>query len=109
MTLGLFTDDFYPFIGGMGRYVYEVTQRIPDSDLIIFSPCSNEMPNHIQVYSPLHRQFRNLSYSFWLHRNIEKIIGQYSLSRINIQCGPGGLFLLKKLSDNNKVENLFKI
>ena len=97
MTLGLFTDDFYPFIGGMGRYVYEVTQRVPDSDLIIFSPCSNDMPNHVQVNPPHHHQLRNLSYSFWLHWNIEKIIRQYRLSRINIQCGPGGLLLLKKI------------
>ena len=96
MRLGLFTDDFYPFIGGMGRYVYEITQRLPDSDLVIFSPCHNEVPNHIQVNPPLHHQFKNLSYSFWLHRNIEQLIRQHRLSRINIQCGPGGLFLLRK-------------
>jgi glycosyltransferase involved in cell wall biosynthesis len=96
MALGLFTDDFYPYIGGMGRYVYEVSRRIPESDLYIFSPCSNEMPNHIQVNPALHHQLKNLSYSFWLHRNLEKMIRQYRLSRINIQCGPGGLFLLRK-------------
>ena len=96
MTLGLFTDDFYPYIGGMGRFVYELTRRIPESRLIIFSPCSNEMPNHIQVSPSLHQQLRNLSYSYWLHRNLEKLIGQYSLTRINIQCGPGGIFLLKR-------------
>ena len=96
MTLGLFTDDFYPYIGGMGRFVYELTWRIPESRLIIFSPCSNEMPNHIQVSPSLHQQLRNLSYSYWLHRNLEKLIGQYSLTRINIQCGPGGIFLLKR-------------
>ncbi|MGD9173977.1 MAG: glycosyltransferase family 4 protein [Desulfobacterales bacterium] len=95
MILGLFTDDFYPFIGGMGRYVYEVTQRLPDSNLIIFSPCNNDIPNHVQVNPPIHHQFRNLSYSFWLHRNVKDIVRKYRLSRLNIQCGPGGLFLLR--------------
>jgi len=96
MTLGLFTDDFYPHIGGIGRYVYEVTQRLPEAELLIFSPCANEVPNHIQVNPPLHRRFRNLSFSFWLHRNLKGIVKKYRLSRINIQCGPGGLFLLRK-------------
>lgn len=96
MTLGMFTDDFYPHIGGIGRYVYEVTQRLPEAELLIFSPCVNEVPNHIQVNPPLHRRFRNLSFSFWLHRNVKGIVKKYRLSRINIQCGPGGLFLLRK-------------
>ena len=96
MTLGLFSDDFYPYIGGIGRYVYEFTQRIPDSDVLIFSPCINDIPNHIQVSPPGHYYLRNLSYSFWLHQQIKKIVAQYGLTRMNIQCGPGGLFLLKK-------------
>lgn len=97
MTLGLFSDDFYPNIGGIGRYVYEFTQRIPESDLVIFSPCINDIPNHIRVHPPLHQKLRNLSTSFWLHRNITQLICQYHLSRMHIQCGPGGLFLLKNV------------
>ena len=96
MTLGLFTDDFYPYIGGMGRYVYELTRRVSNSNLVIFSPCNNDIPNHIRVNPPLHDHLRNLSYSFWLHQHIKKIIAQYALTRMNILCGPGGLFLLKK-------------
>ena len=98
MTLGLFTDDFYPYIGGIGRYVYEFTQRVPPSNLVIFSPCNNDISNHVQVNPPFHRKLRNLSYSFWLHRNIDKIQKKYLLARINIQCGPGGLFLLRRTS-----------
>lgn len=96
MTLGLFTDDFYPQIGGMGRYVYEVTRRLPAANLLIFSPCDCKISNHIQVNSPLHGRLRNLSFSFWLHSNVNRITKKYRLSRINIQCGPGGLFLLRK-------------
>jgi glycosyltransferase involved in cell wall biosynthesis len=97
MTLGIFTDDFYPHIGGIGRYVYEVTRRLPEEKLLIFSPCDNEVPNHIRVNPPLHKRFRNLSFSAWLHRNVQDMIKRYRLSRINIQCGPGGLFLLRKI------------
>lgn len=96
MTLGLFTDDFYPHIGGMGRYVCEMTSRLPAEDLLIFSPCENDIPNHIQVKPKLHEKFKNLSMSYWLHNNINDLIDNFSLSRINIQCGPGGIFLLKK-------------
>lgn len=97
MTLGIFTDDFYPFIGGMGRYVHELTRQLPRDQVIIFSPSENEIPNHVRVIPVLHRKLRNLSYSFWLHRNVSRIISEYDLARINIQCGPGGLFLLRLL------------
>ncbi len=98
MTLGLFSDDFYPHIGGIGRYVYEVTKRLPETNLLIFSPCNNAIPNHIRVHPPLHKQFRNLAFSIWLHQNVNSIVKKYDLTRLNVQCGPGGLFLLKKLS-----------
>ena len=96
MTLGIFTDDFHPHIGGLGRYVCEITSRLPEEKLLIFSPCDNTISNHVRVRPPFHQQFRNLSFSFWLHRNINETIEKYRLSRINIQCGPGGLFLLKQ-------------
>jgi glycosyltransferase involved in cell wall biosynthesis len=100
MTLGLFTDDFHPHIGGIGRYVQELTCRIPEDILLIFSPCQNTIRNHIQIRPPLHRQLRNLSFSYWLHQNITRLINTHNLSRINIQCGPGGLFLLRKLDQH---------
>lgn len=98
MKLGIITDDFYPFTGGMGRYVYEIAQRLPQEKLLIFSPCKNDISNHVKLAPPLHRKLRNLSFSLWLHQNIEYIIKEYNLTRINIQCGPGGLFLIKRPS-----------
>ena len=98
MTLGLFSDDFYPHIGGIGRYVTEIASRLPENKLLIFSPCENKLSNHIQIKAPFHDKFRNLSFSCWLHQNVEHLIHKHHLSRINIQCGPGGLFLLKKLN-----------
>jgi len=97
MTLGIFTDDFYPFIGGMGRYVHELSKRLPRDRVVIFSPSENGISNHVRIEPVLHRRLRNLSYSWWLHRNIDRTIVDYDLTGANIQCGPGGLFLLRSL------------
>jgi glycosyltransferase involved in cell wall biosynthesis len=97
MTLGIFTDDFYPYIGGMGRYVYEVTRRLPANKFVVFSPCQNKLPYHRTIAPPfLHAKLRNISFSLWLGRNVRQLITRNDLGRINLQCGPGGLFLLKK-------------
>jgi glycosyltransferase involved in cell wall biosynthesis len=97
MTLGIFTDDFYPFVGGMGRYVHELTQRLPQRQILIFSPSGIEAPNHVRVRPLFHQKLRNLSFSVWLYQNIDWCIKEYDLSKINIQCGPGGLFLLQSV------------
>ena len=94
--LGIFTDDFFPYIGGVGRYLYDITQRLPETDLLVFSPCDNLIQNHIRIKPLFHRRLRNLSFSFWLQRNGERIVKKYRISRMSIQCGPGGLFLLRK-------------
>lgn len=96
MRLGIFSDDFLPFTGGMGRYLVEVTRRLPAASHVVFSPCSNPLPNHVQVRPAFHGPLRNISYSVWLHRAVDRLIERYGLSRINIQCGPGGVFLLKR-------------
>jgi glycosyltransferase involved in cell wall biosynthesis len=97
MTLGIFSDDFLPFIGGMGRYLVEVTRRLPEARHLVFSPCNNCIPNHIRVKPAFHDSMHNLSFSLWLHRAVDRLIGRHRLTRINIQCGPGGIFLLKKI------------
>ena len=96
MTLGIFTDDFVPYIGGMGRYVSEVTRRLPVNKFVVFSPCKNKLPYHIPMTPPLHAKLRNISLSLWLGRNMQQLITRNDLDRINVQCGPGGLFLFKK-------------
>jgi glycosyltransferase involved in cell wall biosynthesis len=97
MTLGIFSDDFLPFSGGMGRYLVEVTRRLPEARHLVFSPCDNRIPNHIQVRPAFHDSLHNISFSIWLHRAVDRLIDRYALTRINIQCGPGGIFLLKKI------------
>ncbi len=97
MTLGIFSDDFLPFIGGMGRYVSEVSRRLPKSSHLVFSPCDHRADNHVRIRPVFHRHLRNISYSLWLHRRVDRLIDRHALNRINIQCGPGGIFLLKKL------------
>lgn len=96
MALGVFTDDFYPHRGGMGRYVYEVTRRLPQERLFIFSPSRNDLIRHVRIKSPFHRKLHNVSLSLWLHRNIRRMVQNRGLTRVNVHCGPGGVFLLSK-------------
>lgn len=98
MALGVFTDDFYPHKGGMGRYVYEVTRRLPQERILIFSPCRNHLPRHVRIDPPLHHGLHNLSLSLWLNHNIRRMVRDCRLTRVNIHCGPGGVFLLCKPS-----------
>lgn len=96
MVLGVLTDDFYPHKGGMGRYVFEVTRRLAQERLVIFSPCRTHLPRHVRIHPPLHRKLHNISLSLWLHLNIRRLVQGYGLTCLYVQCGPGGLFLLSK-------------
>ncbi len=96
MTLGVFTDDYFPWKGGMGRHVFEVTRRLPQERLFVFSPAANDLPCHIRVMPPRYKTFGNIAFSLWLHRNLERLIAEYHLTCLNIHCGPGGLFLLQR-------------
>lgn len=98
MVLGIFTDDFYPIKGGQGRHIYEFFTLINPSKVIVFSPSENDLENHVKISCPIYKKTRNFGLSIKVSKNIQKLIEQYNLSRLNIHCGPGGLFLLKKLS-----------
>jgi len=97
MKTGIVTDDFYPWVGGMGRHVYELSIRMPPEQFYIFSPCNNNLKNHIRLTPAFHKKGKNLALSFWLNRNTDRIITEYNLSKLNIHCGPGGLFLLRDI------------
>lgn len=92
--IGFFTDDFFPYRGGMGRYVHEVTTRLP-LPLLVFSPTDSQLPFHVKVSPPLGNYLRNISYSIFLNLYLPQFIARHELTVINLQCGPGGLFLLK--------------
>lgn len=96
MALGVFTDDFFPWKGGMGRHVYEVTRRLPQERLFIFSPATNHLSRHVRVTPPGHKRLGNIAFSLWLHENLDRLIAQYDLTCLNLHCGPGGLFLLRR-------------
>ena len=67
MVIGIFTDDFYPHIGGIGRHVFEIAGRLPQEQTVVFSPRENKIINHVKVKTPLHMTLKNLGLSLWLH------------------------------------------
>ncbi len=80
----------------MGRYVYDLASQLPRDRTWVFSSSDASIKNHSRVRPVLHRWLRNISFSVWLHQNLDATIEKYNLDCINVQCGPGGLFLLKK-------------
>lgn len=101
MKIGLITQDFYPFIGGQGRHIYEIIKRFRNNSEIIisvFSPKDSNHNNHIQIFSITDKMGKNISLSFFVNLYINNIIKKHSIDKIHIHCGPGGLFLLRKLN-----------
>jgi glycosyltransferase involved in cell wall biosynthesis len=99
--VGIFTYDFFPIIGGQGRFLYELyRQNIKKNkiDLYFFSPSKSNLKNHIQIFpETLNSKLKNLEYSAKLHWEIEDLIDKYKLDIVHFQGGPGGLFFLKRV------------
>lgn len=100
--IGIFTHDFFPLIGGQGRHVYEIYKQSlndPKQELIIFSPSDNTLKNHVRIFPETQKsKLKNIDFSFKLNNQIEGLISRYNLDIVHLHGGPGGLFLLKKLS-----------
>ena len=103
-NIGIFTHDLYPFKPwGQGRYVYDLARCIRGKyreNIFVFSP-SNYIKDdqHIQIFPGSHDSIgKNITFSIKLACVIEKLIYNYDLGLVHFQGGPGGLFLLKKLT-----------
>jgi len=95
--IGIFTYDFYPIIGGQGRHLIELYNRIyKEKDFLIFSPNINNFKNHKTLFKFTKKIGENILYSLLLNFKINKLIKKYNLYIVNIHCGPGGLILTKK-------------
>ena len=100
MRVGVITSDFFPFIGGMGRGIYEIfcKRLMNDSSLefFFFSPCANELPNHTQVAKFSRRFGRNGTFSIVVNKNINKWVRTHRLDVLSLHGGTGGVFLLRE-------------
>ncbi len=99
-NIGIFTYDFYPFIGGMGRYVYEFYLKlkdIQDFNFFVFSPAKNNLPGHLPVFKETQNSmFKNIGFSAGVNLAIKPLIKKYGLRIAHLFGGPGGVFLLGK-------------
>jgi len=100
-NVGIFTYDFYPFIGGQGRYIYEIykaTRDNPDFNIYIFSPCRNNKPGHVSIFTETkNSRLQNIEFSFKLNLSIKRLIKEHKIDIAHFGGGPGGVFLVKKL------------
>lgn len=100
MRIGIFTYDFFPWEGGVGRHVFEIQnqfKRFKDIELLIFSPCKNNLPNHHTLCSFSKKIGKNVLFSIYLNIFIHRFISKYDLDIIHFQAGAGGIFFIKKL------------
>jgi glycosyltransferase involved in cell wall biosynthesis len=100
MRIGIFTYDFFPWEGGIGRHVYELQEQFKqfkDLELIIFSPCKNDLPNHRTLCTISKKIGKNVLFSIYLNVFIHRLIGKYDLDIVHLQSGSGGIFLVRKL------------
>jgi len=103
-NIGIFTHDLYPFKPwGQGRYVHDLVKHVKSQynrKIFIFSPSEGVNDElHIQIFLGSHNSIgKNISFSFRLACVIERLIKKYNLGLVHFQGGPGGLFLIKRLS-----------
>lgn len=101
INVGVVTHDFFPWVGGMGRGLYEIYCRRlmsdPDLEFLFFSPCENDLPNHTQVARFSRKIGFNLTFSLVVNKNIANWVKDKKLDLLSLHCGTGGVFLFKKL------------
>jgi glycosyltransferase involved in cell wall biosynthesis len=67
-------------------------------DVLFFSPAHNSLPRHIRINFRAIRFLKQVGVSLWLFFNVHRVILEYGLDKLNIHSGPGGVFLLQRLS-----------
>jgi glycosyltransferase involved in cell wall biosynthesis len=100
MRIGIFTYDFFPWEGGIGRHVYEIQEQFSqfkNLELLIFSPCKNNLANHRPLCMISKKIGKNVLFSLYLNIFINRLISKYNLDIVHLQSGSGGIFLVKKL------------
>lgn len=94
---GIITYDFFPFIGGIGRVTYTLYGELKNKGVLFFSPADNVLPGHVRIDFWAVRFIKQVGVSIWLHLNVHRIISEYSLDRLNIHSGAGGVLFFRKI------------
>jgi glycosyltransferase involved in cell wall biosynthesis len=95
--IGIITYDFFPLIGGIGRHTFQMFTILKEKDFLFFSPAINSLPGHFPIdFLPV-RLFKQAGVSLWFHFNAPRIISEYSLDKLNIHAGPGGVLCMRRL------------
>ena len=103
-NIGIFTHDLYPYKPwGQGRYVHDLVRHLRhlhESCIYVFSPSPGMGdPYHIEIFKGSHQTAgKNLTFSFKLSFEIDRLIRKYELGLVHFQGGPGGMLLLGKPS-----------
>ena len=103
-NIGIFTHDFYPIVWWIWSYthsLYNEFQNVDDCNVYFFSPCENNLENHVQIcewYWYSNSKTKNIWFSFALNFVIEDLIDKYKLDIVHIQAWAWAILLFKRLS-----------
>ncbi len=96
MTVGIFSNGFLPVAGGQERHIQALFKRFDPATTTFFAAGGTPQPGFVPLRVPLHERGSNLAFSAWLHFRLNNLISKHRLRTINLHCGPGGLFLLRR-------------
>lgn len=100
-NIGIFTYDFWPFVGGQGKHFYEIYKNLKNNNnftLYVFSPRENNLKNHIRIFPETSKKkYRNIEFSVKLNLKIKEIIKKYNLAVAHFNGGPGGVILFREI------------
>jgi glycosyltransferase involved in cell wall biosynthesis len=94
---GVITFDFFPYIGGIGRFTYLMHKELGQQDFLFFSPTRNDLPGHVRVDFWLVPFLKQVGVSIWFFFHARRIIAGHGLANLNIHAGPGGVLNVRKL------------
>ena len=94
---GIITYDFFPFIGGIGRVTYTLYCELKNKNTVFFSPADNLLPGHVRVNFWAVRFFKQVGVTIWLFLNVNRIISENKLDKLNIHSGAGGVLFFRKI------------
>src|SRR3989344_378416 len=99
MKIGIFTEDFFPFVGGQGKNMMRIYNNlIKNNEVFVFSPCDNNLKGNVPIFKFTRKFGKNILFSLLANFKVKSLIDRYKIDKVIVQGGPGGIFLTKRLA-----------
>lgn len=100
INLGILTHDFYPFVGGLGRYIYDIYYKgfigQEGMNVKFISACRNKLRGNLEIFHFTKYFGKHILFSIFVNCVLDIFIRKHKFNILNVFSGPGGVFLLRK-------------